>query len=236
MHVYASAKVCARTSCLSSGSSRERERQRANPLGLHGTHSLLAGCLLHADLGAIPSDASAVGRTRGQRLAQGGQKIPHLLFCFGCHLNRWPHDVRTNNQYSWPGELIEYFCKKCVCGGFARTPTGVFCLTQPPPEPKDSLDPNTKRHKKIVKPMKHVRWQDHGAWSRNAANWSPYLQQRLLDLETAHTEVGDCVGTRARREQEEQQLPTGPLRRLRLVDREQTGIGLPEKGCSAKGS
>ena len=179
---------------------KPRETQRANTLGLHGTHSLLAGCLLHADLGAIPSDASAVGRTRGQRLAQGGQKIPHLLFCFGCHLNRWPHDVRTNNQYSWPGGLIEYSCKKCVCGGFARTPTGVFCLTQPPPEPKDSLDPEARE---VARPRSVVQERCKLVTLPSTA------PTRLGD---AHTEVGDCVGTRARREQEEQQLPTGPLR------------------------
>ena len=132
----------------------ERERLRPNvllvcrlaqPLGLHGTSGLLAGCLLHADLVAIPSDASAVDRTRGQRLAQRWAENPALLFCFGCHLNLFPNDVRTNNWYSRPGGLTEYSFKKYVFGGFARTPTEVFCLTQPPPEPRDSLEPNTWR-------------------------------------------------------------------------------------------
>ena len=61
----------------------ERERLRPNGLlvssrSLHGTPGLLARCLLHAYLGATSSDASAVGRTRGQRLAQRWAENPAL--------------------------------------------------------------------------------------------------------------------------------------------------------------
>ena len=76
---------------------KPRETHRANPLGLPG---LLAGCLLHADLGAISSDASAVAEREGSAWRGDGQKIAHFLFCFGCHLNRWPQNVRTNKHYS----------------------------------------------------------------------------------------------------------------------------------------
>ena len=65
-----------RTCCLCVVWHKPRETHRANPLGLHGTTGLLARCFL----GAISSDASAVGRTRGQRLAQRWAENPPLPF------------------------------------------------------------------------------------------------------------------------------------------------------------
>ena len=135
-----------------------------------------------------PSDASAVGKTRLQRLAQrAGRKSPTSFSASAATkiVGRTMFASATGAHGQAGSESTP---SRSLCSAvFARTPTGVFCFTQPPPEPKDSLEPNTKRQKKNVKPMKHVRWQDHGAWSQNAANWSRDLQQRLLELETART-------------------------------------------------
>ena len=60
----------------------------------------------------------------GSAWRRDGQKMPHFLFYFGCHLNRCPNDVRTNNRYSRPGGLMEYSFKKYVFGGFARHTNG----------------------------------------------------------------------------------------------------------------
>ena len=186
MYMRARTSAPERLACVSFGSSREKHSAPIPLVSMAPPVCSQDACSTQTSV-LSPLMQVRWAEREGSAWRRDGQKIPHFLFCFGCHLNRWPHDVRTNNRYSRPGGLIEYSFKKYVFGGFARTPAGVFCLTQPPPEPKDSLEPHTKRHKRNVKPIKHVRWQDHGAWSRDAANWSRDLQQRLLDLETART-------------------------------------------------
>ena len=142
MYMRARTSAPERLACVSFGSSREKH---SAPIPLVSVASWVCSQDACSTQTSVLSPLMQVrwAEREGSAWRRDGQKIPHLLFCFGCHLNRWPHDVRTNNRYSRPGGLTEYSFKKCVFGGFARTPTGEFCLTQPPLEPKDSLGPGT---------------------------------------------------------------------------------------------
>ena len=76
----------------------------------------------------------------------------------------------------------------------------------------------TTEHGPRTLPTGHATFNSANSSWRRRAHWSWWLRWHL-----------------ARREQEEHLLPTWPLRRLRFVDREQTGIGRPAKGVLRKG-
>ena len=153
VHVFASANVFARTCCLCVVWLMPRETQRANPLGLHGTTGLLAGCLLHADLGAIPlmqvrwaeREGSAWRRVRAENPATSFSAsgatwiVGRTMF------------APTTGAHGQAGS--ESTPSRSLCSAvFARTPTGVFCLTQPPLEPKDSLEPTPSATRRTWNP------------------------------------------------------------------------------------